>query len=233
MKDEIYDLAKDLDISEKQVNVNTNYLMWHLEPSTDIVIPVVCIILIIMIVSALVIYNIFNMAAIQKIREYGRLKAIGANKKQLKSIIRFEGLILSFVSIPTGILFGSLLLKLWLTISMHMAISVFSLPLTFLVALLTAFTVAVSMHKPIRLAAKASPVEAMRYEAGGKENLRKGKTEIRIFSLTLSNLSLHKKRTITTILTMGLSCVLFVIIANIVGNMNAEPQVREDRKSVV
>ncbi len=228
MKDEIYDLAKDLDISEKQVNVNTNYLMWHLEPSTDIVIPVVCIILIIMIVSALVIYNIFNMAAIQKIREYGRLKAIGANKKQLKSIIRFEGLILSFVSIPTGILFGSLLLKLWLTISMHMAISVFSLPLTFLVALLTAFTVAVSMHKPIRLAAKASPVEAMRYEAGGKENLRKGKTEIRIFSLTLSNLSLHKKRTITTILTMGLSCVLFVIIANIVGNMNAEPQVREN-----
>lgn len=228
MKDEIYDLAKDLDIQEKQVNVNHNYLLWTLDPSTDTVIPVVCIILIIMIVSALVIYNIFNMAAIQKIREYGRLKAIGASKKQLKSLIRLEGFFLSLVSIPTGILFGSLLLKLWLTISMHTTISVFSLPLTVLVALLTAFTVAVSMGKPIRLAAKTSPVEAMRYEAGGKETLRKGNTDIRIFSLTLSNLSLHKKRTVTTILTMGLSCVLFVIIANIVGNMNAKPQAREN-----
>ena len=228
MKDEIYDLAKELGITERQVNVNSSYLLWQLEPSTDIVIPGVCMILIIMIVSALVIYNIFNMAAIQKIREYGRLKAIGASKKQLKSMIRFEGFLLSLCSIPAGILFGSLLLKLWFRISMHLPISVFSLPLTLLVVLLTICTVAVSMRKPIRLAAKTSPVEAMRYEAGGRERLRKGKKEISIFSLTLSNLSLHKKRTITTILTMGLSCVLFIIIANIVGNMNAAPQAREN-----
>ena len=44
----------------------------------------------------------------------------------------------------------------------------------------------------------------------------------------MSNLLLHKKRTVTTILTMGLSCVLFVIIANIAGNMDANRQTRED-----
>lgn len=228
MKEEILTLAKELDISENHVNVNSNYLLWTLEPDTETIVPCICIILIIMVVSALVIYNIFNMTAIQKLREYGRLKAIGANQKQLKSIILLEGFALTLISIPVGILFGFLLLKLWLVHYMEITISAFSLPLTALVALLTLCTVAVSMRKPVRLAAKTSPVEAIRYEAGGKETLRKGKTDINILSLTFSNLFLHKKRTVTTILTMGLSCVLFVIIANIAGNMDAEPQVRED-----
>lgn len=228
MKQEIYSLAKELDIPENHVNINTGYLTWSLDPDMETIIPSICIILIIMIVSALVIYNIFNMAAIQKLREYGRLKAIGADQKQLKSIIRLEGALLSLISIPAGILFGSLLLKLWLVNYLKTAVSAFSLPLTAAVALLSFSTVALSMRRPVRLAAKTSPVEAMRYEAGGRETLRKGRKDIRILSLTLSNLSLHRKRTVTTILTMGLSCVLFVIIANIAGNMDAWPQAREN-----
>lgn len=228
MEQEILNLAKELNISEKQVSLNRNYLLWQLDPATETIVPGICIVLIIMVVSTLVIYNIFNMAAIRKIREYGRLKAIGANQKQLKSIIRVEGFLLSAVSVPAGILLGSFLLKLWFGVYMKISVSVFSLPLTVLVAFLTLCTVALSMKKPVRLAAKTSPVEAIRYEAGGRETMRKGKKDIRIVSLTLSNLSLHKKRTVTTILTMGLSCVLFIIIANITGNMSAEPQAREN-----
>lgn len=228
MKKKIETLAEDLGIKNSQVNVNDKYLTWALDPGTEIIVPCVCIILIIMIVSALVIYNIFNVVVVQKIREYGRLKALGASRTQLKRMVRMEGITLSCASVPTGILFGILILKITLNTLAGKNIPVFSLPLTILVILLTLCTVFLSMHKPIKLVAKASPIEAIRYEAGGRELTRKGKTNVTVFGLTMSNLSLHKKRTVTTILTMGLSCVLFVVIANVTGNMDAERQVRND-----
>ena len=228
MKEKILSLAKELGLKETQVNINNNYLLWTLEPNTEVVVPGICIILVIMIISALVIYNIFHVAIIQKIREYGRLKALGASRKQLKKIIRMEGIFLSTATIPAGILFGSLILKLWFYFLGKESIPVFSLPLTLLVVLLALCTVFLSVKKPMKIASKTSPIEAIRYEAGGKEQFRKGKEQINIFRLTMSNLALHKKRTAMTILTMGLSCILFVVIANVAGNMDAELQARND-----
>ncbi len=228
MAEKIKKLAEGIGIEKSQVSVNEDYLFWSLEPNTEVILPSVCILLIIMFMSALVIYNIFHVSIIQKIREYGRLKALGANQKQLKSIIRTEGLILSAAAAPAGILLGLLILKIWLNAFLKIETTVFSLPLTALVILLTVCTVYLSMRKPMRMAAKTSPVEAIRFETEKKETLRKGKTNVTVKSLTLSSLTLHKKQTITTILTMGLSCILFVVIANVAGNMSAERQARED-----
>ncbi len=228
MKQKIYSLADDLGIRENQVSVNRMYLTWALDPDMETITAGVCIIAVIIAFAVLVIYNLFHVAIMQRIREYGRLKALGANKKQLKQMVRMEGLLLSAASIPAGILCGSLLLKLVLSFLYQQPLTVFYLPLTLVILLLSLFTVLLSMHKPIKIAAKTSPVEAIRYEAGGRERKRKGMESVSIFRLTMSNLSLHKKRTVTTILTMGLSCILFVVIANIVGNMNPERQTRED-----
>lgn len=228
MKEKIYSLAEELGIEKSRVSVNDKYLSWALDPGTEIILPCACIILIIMIVSALVIYNIFHVVIVQKIREYGRLKALGASKRQLRQMVRMEGILLSCVSVPAGVLLGILVLKAALYLLLQKNLTVFSLPIAMLIVLLTVCTISVSMHKPLKLVAKASPVEAIRYEAGGRELKRKGKTHVTVFGLTMSNLSLHRKRTLTTILTMGLSCVLFVIVANVVGNMDGKRQVRHD-----
>lgn len=224
----ILSLGEELGLKESQIISNDKYLLWAFDPGTEVIVPCVCIICIIMIVSVLVIYNIFNVVIVQKIHEYGRLKTIGANRKQLKHMVRMEGFLLSLFTIPAGILFGILILKLFFHFLMGKNIPVFSLPLTIVIIILAFFTVFLSMHKPIKLVAKVSPVEAIRYEAGEKELSRKGKTSVTVLGLTMSNLSLHKKRTVTTILTMGLSCVLFVVIANVAGNMDAGRQTRED-----
>ncbi len=42
----------------------------------------------------------------------------------------------------------------------------------------------------------------------------------------MANLSMNKRRTIGTIMTMGLSCVLFVVMANYLGNMDMERDAR-------
>ncbi|WP_198015753.1 ABC transporter permease [Brochothrix campestris] len=55
----------------------------------------------------------------------------------------------------------------------------------------------------------------------------KAKKNISVFSLAMANVVGNKKRTIGTILTMGLACVLFVIIANFVGNIDTEYEARK------
>lgn len=227
MKEKINTLAADIGITEQQISINDGYLTWALDPGREVILPCICILSIIVLVAALVIYNIFHVSVVQKIREYGRLKALGASQKQLKELIHKEGLFLTAAAAPAGILTGVLILKLWLSVFFQ-NISVFSFPLTVLTIALVLATVFVSMHKPVKLAAKTSPVEAIRYEAGGKELSRKGRESLHILGLTMSNLSLHKKRTATTILTMGLSCILYVVVANLVGNMNPQDQARED-----
>lgn len=56
--------------------------------------------------SIVVIYNIFYVGMIQKVQEYGKLRAIGMTKKQMKQMIFREGMILSGISIPVGLIVG-------------------------------------------------------------------------------------------------------------------------------
>ncbi len=228
LKKDILQMTAALGIKEKQVSINTPYLMLAFDPGMEILLPALCILLTILIVSSLVIYNIFHVAIIQRIREYGRLKALGADRRQLRQILLTEALALSAVSIPSGILSGVLILKAAFYALSQKNSSVFSLPLAVFVVFFTLLSVLLSIRKPMKTAAKISPVEAIRYEDKKSGRRRKAKNRITVFSLTMSNLALHKKRTLTTIFTMGLSCVLFVVIANVAGNMDADRQAREN-----
>lgn len=62
---------------------------------------------------------------------------------------------------------------------------------------------------------------------GQKEWISKGKKEIGVRDMTFAGLTNNKKRTVMTIVTMGLSCVLFVSMANFAGNMDAQYDARK------
>ena len=74
---------------------------------------VVCgtLILGIVLFSVVVIYNIFQVGIAQKVQEYGKIKALGATRKQMKQLIFREGILLAVPSIPLGLLFGFLIAK--------------------------------------------------------------------------------------------------------------------------
>ena len=57
------------------------------------------------------------------------------------------------------------------------------------------FTSAVSLAKPMRIAAKVSPIEAMRYQGLEKrgKKVRKGYQNLTIFRLTKANMARNKK----------------------------------------
>ena len=60
--------------------------------------------LLIAVVCSIVIYNIFYISVMGKMREYGRLKVLGTTPKQLKRVVRRERRFLTAVAIPIGLI---------------------------------------------------------------------------------------------------------------------------------
>lgn len=231
-EDVMKELAVKCGIDENNVSDNDMYLMWELDPGTETIAVCAAICVIVILFSVIVIYNIFQVGIVQKIQEYGKLKAIGATRKQMKQVVLREGMCLACVGVPLGLAVG---LITALGVLSYMAkkldlggvtvnqegVSVICIPLLLLAAALAFFTVYLALKKPMRVVAAISPVEAMRYgEEGRGTGLRKGKKELGVVGMTFANLSGKRRRTVATILSMGLSCVLFIVLANWLGNMD-------------
>lgn len=228
-------LAKECGIPKERVSVNMIYLMLVLEAGVETLSVCAVIIAAVILFSVIIIYNIFQVGIVQNIREYGKIRALGAGKKQMRRLILQEGLSLAGCGIPLGIAVGYIVswgCILWLTEQEkmigsieHIRISVFSAPALLLAAGFALLTVLIALRKPMKIVASVSPVEAIRYiESTGssKAGYRKGRRSMSVWALTAANIAANKKRTVVTILTMGLSCVLFVILANCIGNMDSE-----------
>ena len=241
----IKQIAAACGIEEKNVIVNDLYLQWVLQPSYETIAVCGVLILAIVLFSVVVIYNIFQVGIANKIQEYGKIKALGATKKQMKQLIFREGIFLTFFSIPVGLLFGFLIAKCgfnWLveqgnlvstgTGSMgvqNQQVPLFSLPVMLLCIFVSFLTVALALRKPMKIVSRISPIEATRYLENAetqKKGKRNGRKNVTVFSMAMANITGNPKRTIGTILTMGLSCTLFVIISNYVGNIDTEHEAR-------
>lgn len=61
--------------------------------------------------AGLVIYNILKIAVSQRIRQYGTLRAIGGEKRQLYFLVTAQVLLLCMIGIPIGLLLGTLSAK--------------------------------------------------------------------------------------------------------------------------
>lgn len=222
------ELAAACGIAERNVRVNSTYLMWKLDPGTETLTVCVIICAVVILFSVIVIYNIFQVGVVQKIQEYGKLKAVGTTRRQMKQVIFREGMYLACIGVPLGLVSGVAAATAALSYiigntGVGTSVLVVNIPLLALTAALAFFSVWIALKKPMRMAASISPVEAMRYQGRGKHaGCRKGKKALNLVSLTFANLSSHKRRTISTILSMGLSCVLFIMLANCLGNMDEE-----------
>ncbi|MCI9137262.1 MAG: ABC transporter permease [Lachnospiraceae bacterium] len=239
VEETIQELGALCGIEEKNVSLNSMYLMWMYDPGTETILGCVGISLIVILVSIVVIFNIFQVGIVQKIQEYGKLKALGATRRQLKQVIFREGMTLAAAGIPLGLAGGSLLAELLFynfivtgekavgQVGM-VRVSVLSFPILLLAAAVSFLTVWISLKKPMRIVASISPIEAVRYQENSRQKkaVRQGSRQVSVLRITFSNLWANKRRTLRTIFTMGLSCVLFVALANLAGNMDREHEVR-------
>ena len=236
----IKEIADSCGIDQKNVIINDLYLQWVLQPSYEMIVVCGTLILGIVLFSVVVIYNIFQVGIAQKVQEYGKIKALGATRKQMKQLIFREGILLAVPSIPLGLLFGFLIAKVsfnWLVEQGNLVSSgiknhqvpLFSLTIMLICIFVSFLTVVLALRKPMKIVSRISPIEATRYLDGSKtqkQGRRKGRKDVTVFSMAMANVTGNPKRTIGTILTMGFSCVLFVIISNYVGNIDTEHEAR-------
>lgn len=184
--------------------------------------------LLILLTGYLIIYNIFRISVIRDIWYYGLLKTVGTTGRQVKRILRRQALWMACMGIPSGMILGFFVGKALVpklieqTTYEDGAVAVSANPLIFIGAALFSFvTVLISIRKPAKIAARVSPVEAVRYTEGAEIGaLRKGKNKSgqdkqkkstdggKIWKMAWSNLARSKGRTVVVILSLSLAIIL-------------------------
>lgn len=195
----------------------------------DTILSVAAIILIIMITGYLIIYNVFRISVSNEIRYYGMLKTIGTTGKQIKKVILFQAFVISAAGIPAGCIlgwiFGNILMpfvanEINIMGTVHTSVS----PSIFIFsAFFSLITVFISCQLPAGMAAKASPVEALRYtEPSSVNGFRKGKKGISLSGMAAANLAGGKGKTTVTIVSLSLSILIFALTATFANSFSFE-----------
>ena len=214
--------------------VNWGYTGARISDTVDptAIIAIAAVALLIIFTGYLIIYNVFQISVAGDIRFYGLLKTIGTTPRQLRQIIRLQALALSAAGIPIGLVLGWLIggqLTPVIVTRLNGVVALTSLnPLIFIFAALFAlFTVLLSCRRPGRMAAKVSPVEAVRYTEGGATPHAKGRKARKVspFTMAWANLGRSKGKTAVTVLSLSLAVVLLTVTVNFTGGFDMDKYV--------
>lgn len=235
----IQNIARQFGISEDDMNINKEYLAAnYVDPAT---IPVIVgIMLIVVLAGIITIYSVYYVSMNQRVREFGKLKAIGATKRQFRQIVLREGMGVALFAIPIGLLIGTVAVKVVLLQFVEHAkdsnvliteaykvvakgeVQLYYWWIYLLAIAVTLCTVYLSLMKPMRMAAKVSEIEAMRYQGGSKrqKSSRKGYQFLNIGRLTKRNLAENKKKSTITIVSMAVTGIFVMMVATVLSCAN-------------
>lgn len=235
----IQNIARQFGISEDDMNINKEYLAAnYVDPAT---IPVIVgFMLIVVLAGIITIYSVYYVSMNQRVREFGKLKAIGATKRQLRQIVLREGMGVALFAIPIGLLIGTVAVKVVLLQFVEHAkdsnvliteaykvvakgeVQLYYWWIYLLAIAVTLCTVYLSLMKPMRMAAKVSEIEAMRYQGGSKrqKSSRKGYQFLNIGRLTKRNLAENKKKSTITIVSMAVTGIFVMMVATVLSCAN-------------
>lgn len=200
-----------------RTGVNWGYsasqLAENIDPGT--ILAIAAMLLLIVFTGYLIIYNVFQISVANDIRFYGLLKTIGTTPSQISRMIRLQALLLSLLGIPLGLVGGWFVggsLTPVIISRLDGIVSLVSLnPAIFIISsLFSLFTVLLSCYRPGKIAAKVSPVEAVRYTEGSniKRKKKRSVKNLSLFSMAKSNLGRNRTKTVVTVLSLSLAVVL-------------------------
>ncbi|GKH30867.1 ABC transporter permease [Muricomes sp. OA1] len=232
--DTIRTMASDYGIARKNVNENNFYLdtLSGGDRQAQQNMLIIGVAIGILFVSVLVIYSVFYLSVVGRIRQFGQLRTIGMTKRQIRRMVRTEGLILCGIGIPVGLVIGGV-------ISYLLKPGGWSWRNTLLVgaAVIVAdiITVLLSIRKPAFIASSIAPVEASKFSGVETEKPKKGKKNrhaegrrqdgahsdrskkmyrnLTPMNLASMNRTRNKKKTAMTMASLGIGGVLFMLAA--------------------
>ncbi|GFP77381.1 ABC transporter permease [Clostridium fungisolvens] len=189
---------------------------------------VIIIVSIVVVCTVAVIYNSFQIGVVERMKEFGLLRAVGTTPKQIRFIVLKEATILAFIAVPIGLIFG--LIAITILYFVFTIIGKESVIPTKLVAsptiLIASFIVGVisvyiSALLPAIFAGRISPLLAI----SSRNSITKGKikkTENRIIkklfgfegAMAAKNIKRNRKRYRITVFSIVISIVLFITFSS-------------------
>jgi len=223
---------------EINTGVNWAYVGGEVDVTTALLVAALAVL--ILLSGYLIIYSIFAISVSGDIQFYGLIKTIGTTGRQIRHIVRGQALFLSAVGIPLGLGLGFLLgavltpvvtemtnLRGGTLVSVHPLIFVFS-------ALFSLITVLISCRKPARMAAKISPVDALRYtDAAPRKNRQAPKKTHRVSPLRMawSNVWRSPRRLLVVVVSLSLSLVLLSSVISVVNGFDMAEYLKDQMRT--
>lgn len=190
---------------------------------------VIILTLIIVLGSVILIYNSFSISVSERTRQFGMLKSVGATKKQIRSVVLSEALLLSAAGIVSGLVLGCAGIGITLrflkesfsriffpegTARIHLVLSPVMLLTAALICLLSVFLAA---WIPAGRAMRLSVMDALRQTRDVKTDPRKLRTPAWISGLfglegmmASRNFKRNRRGAASVIMSLALSLVLFI-----------------------
>lgn len=225
-KEAMYLIGSDAGIERKYVSPSKAFLDSLSVDSQDILIYGL-VGVVILLACILVIYGVFYLSVIGKIHQFGQLRTIGMTKKQMKKLVSKEGRRLFLYASPIGILIGGIA-------GYFIIPSGFSIINTLIIAACVFAVVyiitMISVHKPAKLAAAVSPMEALRYVPQDEMKKTANKKMCRNLTpigLGVMNFSKNKKKAAITMLSLALGGILFMTAATFMSSFDRDNYARQ------
>ena len=230
-------LAQQAGAAEDDVSYHDELLRYYGVVSYDNVLTFIyifagIIIAIIILASVSLIYNSFAISVSERSRQLGLLASVGATKRQKRSSMYYEGVVIGLIGIPLGLLAGiggmaitlkaiQPLLDGFFNVSegmtLDLVVPLWSIGATIALAVLTIF---ISVYMPARRASKITAIDAIRLSHDVRLTRRAVKTSWLTRSLfgfeatiALKNLKRSRRRYRSTIISLVISVVLFLTVS--------------------
>ncbi len=169
----VADIKEELSLADNRIDLNTHLLsvMGQSEHKAAVGLYTVGTVLFILVLVAgvVMIYNTFNISVMERVRQFGLLRCVGASKAQIKKLVKKEGLAITLWSLPLGIAIGMLMAFVCSAILKFFnntifgeiplfSISIIGILLGIVIGFLTVFMASLM---PARKAARVSPINAV------------------------------------------------------------------------
>jgi len=193
-------------------------------------------------ISIIVISNAFRVSASERLSQFGILKSTGATKSQIMQTVVYEGLFLTIIGIPIGVIIG--LLVQFISVDMinrviepmlsvedlasgnHMMVFVFSWFAFWLSVSVSLLTVFLSAWLPAKKASEVPAINAIRGIGEvviKNKKIRGGEVVKKIFKtegvLARTFLKRSKKNFRATVIAMSFSVAIFIIAGSFYSQM--------------
>ena len=218
-----YQIAMDYEIERPNVNLNGKFEQ-SLQRGNSGIYTILFVSVILFIASSIVIYSIFYLSVTARVQQIGQL-TIGMTEKQVKQMIRREGLLLSMLSIPIGLLISGIVSHILIpdgwTLKNYGIISL-------VIGILGILIVQFSVRKPAKIASKFSPIEASRnVGASAKERHNQKHKTLTSYVLAQMESKNNRKRWWFTTVSLALGGIIFMVATTWIASWNEEQYARE------